>query len=504
MFIRKYITPLLFTATILFTGCGKNFLDQQPTDAIPEKDLYNSVENVETVLNGTWSYLMDTYFTYANPGYSAILRASDAMGSDVAILTSKYGYPASYQFTDLPDKTIKRTEYFWRLLYKVIDNANNIITKVDAVSGDEAEKNYLKGQALALRAHCYLTLATFYQFTYQKDPSAKVVPLYTEPTTSNTQGKSKATLTELYTLVTTDLETAVKLLEGYGRDGASRHKINADVANGLLARAYLNTGNWEKAAEKANAALANYALMSGDEYIKGFNNVQNSEWIWGHPQRPDQSVASYSFHFLDVSSASSYYYSFMADPYFKQLFDTDDIRTRLFEWDTLSGREGLLRYKKFVFRADQTGDIVLMRSAEMYLIAAEAYAQQGLLTKAAESLNILRAARKAKLLDITGLTAQGVIKEIRTERRKELWGEGFGLSDILRTQQPVVRKAYVDGSGNPIEVSVLRANGSYRKVTAKGHTSLKFPDGSGYVPNSPYYLFAIPIVETNTNPNIDK
>src|SRR5690606_23599014 len=102
-----------------------------------------------------------------------------------------------------------------------------------------------------------------------------------------------------------------------------------------------------------------------------------------HPQRPDQSTASYSFHFLDVSSSSSYYYSFRADPYFKELFEPNDIRTRLFEWDTLPGREGLLRYKKFVFRADMTGDIVLMRAAEMYLIEAEAYAETGDLSKAA-------------------------------------------------------------------------------------------------------------------------
>jgi hypothetical protein len=498
----KYFAILFIT--LVLSGCSKSFLDQQPTDALPEQDLYTSVDNVETVINGTWSYLMDTYFTYANPGYSAILRASDAMGSDVAILTSKYGYPASYQFTDLPDKTVKRPEYFWRLLYKVIDNCNNIIAKVDQASGDEAKKGYLKGQALALRAHCYLTLGSFYQFTYLKDPTAKVVPVYTEPSTSSTKGKAKSTLTELYTLVISDLEKADTLLVGYERDGGSRHKINTDVVNGLLARAYLVTGNWQKASLAATAAKEHYSLMTGEDYAKGFNDVQNVEWIWGHPQIPSQNTASYSFNFLDVSSPVSYYYSFMADPYFKQLFQPTDVRSRLFEWDTLPGREGLLRYKKFIFRADQTGDIVLMRAAEMYLIAAEAYAQQNLLTDAAASLNALRAARNATLLDITGLTQQDVIKEIWTERRKELWGEGFSLSDILRTQQSVVRKAYVDVNGGPIKETVVRKDGTTRTVTAKGHTSLKFPDGSAYVPNSPYYLFAIPIVEINNNPALNQ
>lgn len=503
MLIKKYILAFLVAGTIL-TGCSKDFLDQQPTNAIPEQELYKTTGDIETVLNGTWAYMMDTYFTFANPGYSAILRASDAMGSDVAILTSKYGYPASYQFTDLPDRTVRRPEYFWRLLYKVIDNCNNVIAKVDQVTGDEAEKGYLKGQALTLRAHCYLTLANFWQFNYRKDPNAKVVPVYTEPSTSTTQGKAKSTATELYTLITTDLEAAVKLLQGYSRASASKHKINANVANGLLARAYLNMGNWQLAAEKAAAAAQSYSLMSGADYAKGFNDVQNVEWIWGHPQIPSQSVASYSFHFLDVSSPASYYYSFMADPYFKELFEANDVRSNLFEWDTLPGREGLLRYKKFIFRPDMTGDIVLMRVAEMYLIEAESYAAQGLLPEAATALNKLRTARNATPLVITTQTKDEVVQEIWKERRKELWGEGFSLSDILRTQQSVVRKAYTDAGGNPVRVSVPRGDGTFKTVTAKGHTSLKFPDGSAYVPNSPYYLFAIPIVESNNNPNLDK
>jgi starch-binding outer membrane protein, SusD/RagB family len=488
---------------LVFTSCSKSFLDKQPTDAIPEQEAFKTTAGVQTVLNGTWAYMMDTYFTYANPGYSAILRVSDAMGSDVALLTSKYGYAASYQFTDMSDKTIKRPEYFWTLLYKVIDNCNNIVAKVDQANGEATDKRYLKGQALALRAFCYLTMANFYQFNYQKDPNAKVVPIYTEPITGIVTGHAKSTEKDLYTLITTDLETADTLLVGFERDGAARYVITTDVVNGLLARAYLNMGNWQLAAQHAAAAEPNYTLMSADDYTKGFNDVQNVEWIWGHPQRPDQNTASYSFHFLDVSSPTSYYYSFMADPYFKALFDANDIRNRLFEWDTLPGREGLLRYKKFVFRADLTGDIVLMRVAEMYLIEAEALAEQGLLNDAAARLNILLQARSANPLVITTQTKDDVLQKIWIERRKELWGEGFSLSDILRTQQSVVRKAYVDGNGNPIQVSVPRGDGTFKVVTAKGHTALKFPDGSSFVPNSPYYLFAVPQAEINNNPNIN-
>ena len=37
-----------------------------------------------------------------------------------------------------------------------------------------------------------------------------------------------------------------------------------------------------------------------------------------------------------------------------------------------------------------------------------------------------------------------LLETIWLERRKELWGEGFSLIDIIRNQQTVVRKAYPD------------------------------------------------------------
>ena len=83
------------------------------------------------------------------------------------------------------------------------------------------------------------------------------------------------------------------------------------------------------------------------------------------------------------------YNSFMADPHFMDQFEANDIRRELFQWM----REGYLGYRKFRIRSDQTGDIVVMRSAEMYLIAAEGLARKGVLEEAVKPLNTLRNAR---------------------------------------------------------------------------------------------------------------
>ena len=94
--------------------------------------------------------------------------------------------------------------YKRQLIYKTIDNCNTAI----AIDGDSEEFFQAKGQALALRAFCYLHLAQHYQFTYLKDPTAPCVPIYTEPTTSETAPKAKSTVAQVYQRVFDDLNLA--------------------------------------------------------------------------------------------------------------------------------------------------------------------------------------------------------------------------------------------------------------------------------------------------------
>ncbi|MBB6273965.1 hypothetical protein HDF26_004438 [Pedobacter cryoconitis] len=497
MNIRIITSILIGTLLLSFTGCKKELTTSSSRD-VPESAIYTDVANIEAVLNGTWAYMHEQFFTYANPGYTTILRTSDAMGNDIAVNPNKYGYADAYAFNGANNQS--RLEAVWTILYKVIDNCNNIIAKTDAASGSADKKAQVKGQAYALRANSYLNLATYYQFTYLKDPQAKAVPIYTEPTVASTNGKAKSSLEDVYKLITADLTQAETLLAKYSR--TAKYKINIDVVHGLQARTYLNMGKWDLAAQKAGEARANYTFMAPADYYLGFNDLKNNEWIWGQGQTPNQSNASYTFQYLDVSSEASGYYSFMADPNFKSLFDDNDIRTQLFAWDGWPGREGFLRYAKFKMRQDQTGDIVLMRSAEMVLIQAEGFARNSDLSKAVQYLNELRTARRADQFVLAGKTADDVINAILIERRKELWGEGFSLSDILRTQASVQRSAYVDDKGQPKLVTIVTPDGKTKTVQAEQHTTLRFPDKTAFKPNSPYYLFNIPQLELNANPLI--
>lgn len=485
----RYSTLIAFF--LLFAGCSDEFFDTSPSGDLTDAEAFASTKNIDALVNGTLRYLMETSTSQDNPGYSAVILTRESMADDAIPRDGVYGFRDSYPYKDPFDNTTRRALFFWSFQYKVIDNANNIIAKVDAAQGTDAEKKYLKGQAYALRGFTYLNLVRQYQFTYLKDKNAKAVPIYTEPSTPETPGKARATVEQVYNQVIGDLTQAESLLAGFNRSVKNRPNVN--VARGLLARTYLTQGRWDLAAQKAAEARSGFPVMEAAQYLQGFNDVSNVEWIWGHPQRADQNLGGASFFaYIDVTPVSGYR-SIMPDPYFRALFDNADIRKSLFEVVTTASDPMYrwIKYKKFVDKTDRSGNIPLMRASEMALIEAESKARLHDLGGAVSALNLVRVKRNLPAAVATAFTEDALIEEILNERRRELWGEGFRLDDLLRLQRPVVRKETTE---------TVRIGGA--DVLLKGHYVRVFPDNSALVANSPYYLFNIPVNEINTNPNL--
>ena len=226
---------------------------------------------------------------------------------------------------------------------------------------------------MALRAFCYLHLVQHYQFTYLKDKDAPCVPIYTEPSNSSTVPKGKSTVAQVYQLIFDDLTLAKDYLKNYVRSGDNqKFKPNVAVVDGLLARAYLLTGQWEEAAK---AAICSYVCcIQIIEIIAGIRlgrNLRKSPYPFFIGNIIKTFVLGCSCH--QRISCTCCFGSFMADPHLKDTFTEGDIRLPLFQLM----REGYLGYKKFHMRADDTADLVLMRAAEMYLIETEAKVRDG-------------------------------------------------------------------------------------------------------------------------------
>lgn len=492
----------LFTSA-LFTSCGDSFFETSPATQITTPEVFSSEDNIDAFINGAIRYLLENSTSQDNPGLPTIFLTHEVMGEDAFARDGRYGYRDSYPYRDPFDNTTRRALFFWTLQYTSIDHANNIIANIDVDEGTKQSIKHLKGQAYALRAYNYLNLVRQYQFTYVKDANAKAVPVYTEPTTPNTNPNPLSTVNDIYDLIIDDLTEAEKLLQGFERTVKNRPDIN--VVYGLFARTYLTLEKWELAAEYAARARAGYPIMTPGQYTEGFNDVSNSEWIWGHPQTQTQNKGGASYlayiettpYTTDANGTNLYYgyNSIIPDPHFIALFDDGDIRKSLFEIATQPA-EALYRhyrYKKFRNKyPNHDGHIVLMRSSEALLIEAESKARLNDVSGAVETLNELRRNRNLSNLSAADFDRDGIIDEILLERRRELWGEGFRLYDILRLQTAPVRRetteTFVDDEG--------------KTVALRGHWITKFPDGTDLVPNSKYYLFPIPLNEINNNPNL--
>lgn len=497
----KYIAAILPLLTL--SSCGDSFFDTAPATQITTPEVFSSESNIDAFINGSLRFLMENSTSQDNPGLPAIFLTHEVMGEDAIARDGRYGFRDSYPYKDPFDNSTRRALFFWTLQYKSIDHANNLIANIKIDDSSKESLKHLKGQAYALRGLNYLNLVRQYQFTYVKDPNAKAIPIYTDPTTPTTEPKPRSTVKQVYDQIIGDLKEAEKLLPGFKRKVKNRLDLN--VVYGLLARTYLTQENWEQARDYANKARVGYPIMTATQYTEGFNDVSNSEWIWGHPQTQTQNLGGASFlayiettpYATDAKGVNLYfgYNSIVPDPNFIGLFTNGDVRKSLFEI-AKQPAEAIYRsyrYRKFRNKhPNRDGHIVLMRASEQLLIEAESKARLDDVKGAIDLLNELRRKRNLPDLSVASFNKTTAVEEILLERRKELWGEGFRLYDILRTQAAPVRRetneTFIDDAG--------------KTASVVGHYITKFPDGKSITANSIYFLFPIPLNELNNNPNL--
>jgi hypothetical protein len=346
--------------------------------------------------------------------------------------------------------TAARNAQIWNLCYKVINNANAIIEGVSNISDGQAVKDQLTGEAKALRAWAYFQLARIYQFTYAKDPNAPGVPVYTTPASGASTGNPRASLKEVYNLITSDLEYAVSVMTTTRVD---KYRFNKNVVQGLLAEVYQEMAMsdpslWTKAISNAQAARVGFPLMSATDYKSGFNNVNVGEWMWGIQFNASQSLSFAGFFgYIEPTNTPNTafkprYNDIYVNSTFVSLFSATDVRNLFLAAPSQSTSKPWKKWvtTKFQDNATQSGDLVEMRSAEMYLIEAEGLAQTNQLEPAKDALFTLQSKRDPNAVRSTAATKDALINEILVERRKELYGEmGVEYFDLKRYQRPLVR-----------------------------------------------------------------
>ncbi|MHA8051218.1 RagB/SusD family nutrient uptake outer membrane protein [Aquirufa sp. ROCK-SH2] len=461
---NKYILLLAFVFGMISFSCETTYLDTNPTASIDATAAYSTTKNAAAAINGIYrSFIVRYLNSQGHSGHPAMMIILDHMGEDMVIgTTSASWHVGETRWTAHRSDVNTMAQFPYELYYRIIGNANLGIANIEKAVGPAADRNTLKGEALALRAFGYFNLVQLYGKRYdaKAKPNAQLgVPLVLEPTT---EGKARNTVEEVYTQINKDLAEAATLLT---TTRVNKSHINLSVVKGLQARVALVQQDWANAAKYAAEARAGYTPMNATSYLDGFQDIANAEWMWGFDHLEDQTEYFGGYH----SYISCNYNSTVIRTYpkainsllYKQIPQTD-VRSKMWvETPTAANSivpPGGVRVKWLnqKFRLPGTpstsamGDVPYMRAAEMYLIEAEAKARLNDDAGAATVLFDLIKTRDAAYVKSTN-TGQALIDEILVHRRIELWGEGHRFLDLKRLNAPLNR----NGANHIASVALL-------------------------------------------------
>ncbi|MEZ7499187.1 RagB/SusD family nutrient uptake outer membrane protein [Flavobacterium sp. Arc3] len=426
---------IAFMALFMTVSCSEEFLDEPaPTDTVSPEVVYGSREGVEAFISGIMRRFRGQYDSTDSAGLNSMFYARSLKGND--IIQSSTWFRDDYANQNR-EPTYRRTRFTWNYCFYMINQANSLIAGVEASGLSVADKKELSAYGYALRGFFYHQLVLEFCPTYSLDKTFPAPPIYTESASS---GKAMSTVDEVYKLIVSDLTKAV---DGLTADRLGKSYINKNVAQGILAQVYQVMGNWQGAADAANAAYGGNvaAVLNAANYRAGFDDISNVEWIWGSAQSTDQSnyywnaPASMADHFTTSYSATYINRDFVS------LFSATDVRAYFVKKSALITDLNDYRYwitRKFTFTF--AGDNAIMRTPEMILIEAEAKARiAGKETEAHNLLYLLQKNRDVNAVKSTN-TGSALIDEILVERRKELYAEvGVEWFDAKRLQRAITR-----------------------------------------------------------------
>lgn len=459
--MKKFKFILLAVLLLTSLGaCKKEYMETTATDKVEFASVFTTTANADAALSGIYRYLFNRYSDQNQPGVGGILLAVDYMGDDLHVHQATWFNSEASWISPRTDNSAW-TSYHYRFFYRVIGNANYILANIDNTVGPATTKNRIKAEALTLRAWAYSYLVQFYGKRYDASTTNTQlgVPLMLLPTDAN---KPRATVQQVYQQINADLDAAIALNI---TSAPNKSHINVWVTRAIKARVALTMQDYPTAITQAKLVIDGglYPLMSVTDYQTGFNNAALSEFMWASMPTTDQADTFGSF-FAQISYDANTTHVRGTPKRINQALYTwipaTDVRKKMWEpapttanfpLPSASYSRQTYMSRKFAQKPATTsmGDVPLVRSAEMHLILAEAYARNSQTAFAQDALFALVTKRDPSAVKSVN-TGSALITEILNHRRVELWGEGFRWLDLKRMNLPLDRTLALNFLATPV------------------------------------------------------
>lgn len=489
--MKKYINYIAVALLAAFSLSSCKSLDVAPPNNITDEQIQKileegdesaknliinlvgtGLENFFNISGQTWTgYSSYPLNSQIDQDYLMSLRGNDVIPGTA--VTASSGHETAYELI----KTFSLTDNtypYYALSASMLTGANKALlylTPEAAKAGANARK--YRGQALTVRAYAYMQLMERFQLAYTNGgKDGKGMPIYKSYGTNDPAPISSAT--DTYKFILEDLTEAVEDLAEMGYTTEPKD-VDRGVAQFLLARAALWSGDWDTCIKAASEIVskfpnfikeANYGAKDADfkAYCDGTKDCKsednaflvvaaNPEALMGFISGAGSNTYTSSFFNIFANGVagssgeppridSRLYDKIDANDFRKDIFTTSTANYKyILDSDGKTLEQQIPEYSSMKFAATFAKGVTvrdhqiicdnyIFRSSEAYLMLAEAYAQSGQDAKAKEVLNKLLAARtKAGKPTLTcdnysGMSGMSALQMVQLQTRIEMWCEG--------------------------------------------------------------------------------
>ncbi len=406
----KYKIYISLFAIVINTASCTDLLNPKPVDRITDDKVLVDANSARVVLTSAYRDL-------ANFGAPKIIAGD--FTSDNLIHNGTFT-----QYREISSKDISASNgsasALWGVIYSLSYIASFLNEGLPAIDIPQSVFDEITGTASFLRAYAYFVGV----YTYGG------LPIVTTTDVDANRVIPRASFEETLDFIESDLLYALNKLP---EDPFNSGEASNGAVKALLARFYLYKENWSEAEKFATEVVKGegtkeYVLEEEfEKAMADFSTESIFEIVYSANDNPGTST-NFSINNLfvgrrEIIPSSEMVLALQNDGGDRQVvmeFDGNNARGSDNGWT-------IIRYGPF-------DNIQLLRLSEMYIIRAEARAQQSNIsgTESAESdINVIR--QRAGVPLIQGTSKNQMLLVIENERRMELCFEGHRWFDLVRT-----------------------------------------------------------------------
>jgi hypothetical protein len=414
----KLISTIIL-ALLLLSACSDFVELDAPKTQIVTTAVFENDAGAQGAIVGIYAQMMREV-ALASGGANGVTALAGLSADELDNHSPSQGRIAIYNNSLTPVNTVSS---LWNNSYLYIYQANSILEGANkSTQISKATRDEVLGEALFIRAFSYFYLVNFFGD----------VPLLLSTDYRVNRLAARTLVSEVYEQIEKDLLKAQGLLlDDYSFSLGEKVRPNRWAATALLSRVYLYQKKWDKAESQASLIIESNKFPLADDLNSVFL-ANSTEAIWQlMPTAPGYNTYDGPYFIVTTNTNDVTATSFVTDA-----FEPGDNRANSWIGSYESDENTYNYVNKYKIKSigePLTEYQMVLRSAEQYLIRAEARAMQDNLLDAVDDVNTIRIRAGLDPIDGSGLSQSDVMVAIEEERRTELFIEwGHRWFDLKR------------------------------------------------------------------------